>query len=180
MVDEARLTIKKAGLEDRVQCKTGDIMELEYEDNHFDYVMSQAVLMFVDQKKSLSEIIRVLKPGGSYAGLEFAWHKQPSLDMERETNQICGCVSLKFHLISDWKKSLTDSNFIHTKTVIKKLKMLSIIGFIQDEGIINTVKISLKLCLKTENRIRMKIIWAHFSNHLDYIGYGLLTGEKPS
>ena len=51
--------------------RTADVLDLPFEDGEFDAVVSMLVLCSVgDQKKALSEIRRVLKPGGSLRALE--------------------------------------------------------------------------------------------------------------
>ncbi|CAK7263318.1 hypothetical protein SEPCBS119000_000410 [Sporothrix epigloea] len=45
----------------------GDAHNLEFPDNHFDFVVANAVIHFLDLRKSLVEINRVLKPGGGFA-----------------------------------------------------------------------------------------------------------------
>ncbi|MBU7012169.1 MAG: class I SAM-dependent methyltransferase [Theionarchaea archaeon] len=62
------------GVRDRVEFKSGDVLNLEFEDNTFDVVTSSSVLNNLpgDEKKSkaLREIYRVLKPGGIFFLLE--------------------------------------------------------------------------------------------------------------
>jgi arsenite methyltransferase len=56
------------GVADRVEVKTADMRELPFPANHFDIVTSNWTVhnleAEIDRQKALSEIVRVLKPGG--------------------------------------------------------------------------------------------------------------------
>lgn len=69
MLDQCRTKLEGTGLpSDNVEYKLADAENLPFEDNTFDTVVSSMVLgLVVDQEKVLSEIYRVLKPGGELA-----------------------------------------------------------------------------------------------------------------
>jgi ubiquinone/menaquinone biosynthesis C-methylase UbiE len=61
----ARETIDRAGITDQVSLRQADLTSLPFHDASFDYVVSWGVLMHIPQlEKALSELARVLKPGG--------------------------------------------------------------------------------------------------------------------
>jgi ubiquinone/menaquinone biosynthesis C-methylase UbiE len=61
----AKQVLANAGLRDRVTLRQGDATDLPFEDEAFDHVLMWGVLMHVPEaKKALSELGRVLKPGG--------------------------------------------------------------------------------------------------------------------
>jgi demethylmenaquinone methyltransferase / 2-methoxy-6-polyprenyl-1,4-benzoquinol methylase len=73
MLDVGREKIKKRGLEHIIQLKTGDSENLPFEDNKFDtIIVSFGVRNFENLEKGLSEMNRVLKPGGMVLVLEFS------------------------------------------------------------------------------------------------------------
>ena len=56
-----------ANLSDRVQLQYGSALDLPYEDERFDVVLTQHVQMnIIDKHRFYSEIARVLKPGGRF------------------------------------------------------------------------------------------------------------------
>lgn len=73
MLNQGRVRIETAGLLDQVNLVQGDAMALPYEDNTFDAAMSGFAMRNVpDIKQVLSEMQRVVKPGGKVVVLELA------------------------------------------------------------------------------------------------------------
>ena len=74
-MEESQIMIARAsaaaGGHDNATFRVGDATDLPFEDNTFDAAYTHAVLMHVpDTEKALSEIMRVLKPGGVLASRE--------------------------------------------------------------------------------------------------------------
>jgi arsenite methyltransferase len=69
-------------VEDKVEFRCANVLDLPFEDDRFDAVIVESVLAFVDDKpRAIHECIRVTKPGG-YVGLnESFWAKEPSPEM---------------------------------------------------------------------------------------------------
>ena len=65
MVEVCRQSVAKAKLEKTVHLKVADVHALSFEENSFDVVVGMGVVIWLHNlKKALSEIHRVLKPGG--------------------------------------------------------------------------------------------------------------------
>jgi ubiquinone/menaquinone biosynthesis C-methylase UbiE len=65
MLTVARQKVIAAGLENRVQCQTGDIVHLPFGDDEFDVVLSTySMCPLYDPGKGALELHRVTKPGG--------------------------------------------------------------------------------------------------------------------
>lgn len=63
MIDEARR--RTADLGGAVRCQLGDVQQLELGDDAVDGIRTERVLMYVrDQQRAVSELARVVKPGG--------------------------------------------------------------------------------------------------------------------
>jgi demethylmenaquinone methyltransferase/2-methoxy-6-polyprenyl-1,4-benzoquinol methylase len=73
MLEVGRKKIAKLNLQDKIELQTGDSENLSFQDNYFDAVIvSFGVRNFENLEKGLSEINRVLKPGGLVIVLEFS------------------------------------------------------------------------------------------------------------
>ena len=73
MLEKGREKIRNKGLHEKIELRYGDSENLEFTDNKFDAVIvSFGVRNFEDLRAGLSEIRRVLKPGGSAVILEFS------------------------------------------------------------------------------------------------------------
>lgn len=73
MLEVAKEKIKKKGLESQFEVALGDSEKLQFEDNTFDAVtVAFGVRNFENLEKGLSEIHRVLKPGGKAIILELS------------------------------------------------------------------------------------------------------------
>ena len=73
MLAMGREKMKKKGYDDRIDLRLGDSEKLLFEDNKFDAVIvSFGVRNFEHLEKGLSDMYRVLKPGGKTVVLEFS------------------------------------------------------------------------------------------------------------
>lgn len=180
MVAQARREVAAQNLEHLVDCRVADVTALPFAAESFDGVLSQAVLMFVDKPKAMAEIARVMRAGARFAGLEFAWRRQPPADIRLSTYQICGCKTLEFFASDEWGRQFSGNAWQQVDTREYRFGMLSIPGFIRDEGLSNTVRIVGRLVNRKANLVRMKQIWDHFATHADYFSYVVLSANKVS
>lgn len=73
MLSYGRVKIEKKGLTDTIEMVKGDSENLPFDDNTFDAItVGFGVRNFENLEKGLSEMLRVLKPGGRLAVLEFS------------------------------------------------------------------------------------------------------------
>ena len=72
MLAEARRRVSAAGLSDRIELVEGTADRLPFEDASFDGLTFTYLLRYVDDPgRTLRELVRVVRPGGSIASLEF-------------------------------------------------------------------------------------------------------------
>ena len=78
MLQVGREKIEKAGLSAQIELRQADSTALPFEDNSFDAItVAFGVRNFQDLEKGLSEMRRVLKPGGRLSVLEFSRPHNP-------------------------------------------------------------------------------------------------------
>ena len=78
MLEVGRQKIAKAGLQEKIQLQTGDSEAIQFADNSFDAVtVAFGVRNFEHLERGLQEMLRVLKPGGRLAILEFSQPRTP-------------------------------------------------------------------------------------------------------
>ena len=73
MLKVGRSKIRQRGFEDRIELREGDGMDLDFHDDFFDAVIiGFGIRNFQDHIRGLTEMRRVLKPGGLLVVLEFS------------------------------------------------------------------------------------------------------------
>lgn len=73
MLEVGKKKIKEKGVEDIIELQLGDSEDLQFEDNSFDAVIAAfGVRNFENLEKGLSEMFRVLRPGGSLVIIEIS------------------------------------------------------------------------------------------------------------
>lgn len=179
MIEEARKEVRRRGLEGKVRCEVADVQKLPFPPAQFDSVLVQAVLMFVDHPKAIAEISRVLKPGGAFAGLEFSWRKAPPDPIRDGTYGVCGCKTMRIHSSEEWANFVRGGGFQDIHFSQEQFAMMSIPGFFQDEGLANCMRIMGKVLTRRATQKRMAELWTHFTRHIEYFSYTVLTGRRP-
>jgi demethylmenaquinone methyltransferase/2-methoxy-6-polyprenyl-1,4-benzoquinol methylase len=80
MLEEGKKKIEKEGLGEKIQLQAGDSETINFAENTFDAVMAAfGVRNFENLEKGLSEMLRVLQPGGQLVILEFSKPKQTAV-----------------------------------------------------------------------------------------------------
>ncbi|MEM6299361.1 MAG: bifunctional demethylmenaquinone methyltransferase/2-methoxy-6-polyprenyl-1,4-benzoquinol methylase UbiE [Bacteroidota bacterium] len=73
MLSVGRQKVAKRGLQELVQLRTGDSENLQFEDNYFDSLLvAFGVRNFENLEAGLSEMLRVVRPGGKVVIVEFS------------------------------------------------------------------------------------------------------------
>jgi ubiquinone/menaquinone biosynthesis C-methylase UbiE len=178
-IGEATYLSKKKGVSHLVSFKVADASKLPISNNEFDIIVSQAILGLVENKtKVIEEIVRVLKLGGCFGGIEVSWKKQPSVDfLNAAKNAICGICVNNIETYAGWEAFLSNNRI--KNLVINKFDMgRSLSEMIRDEGITNGLKIILTLMTHSKIKNRMMNLFNFFKLNSDYIGYCIYIGEK--
>ncbi|MDA3819431.1 MAG: arsenite methyltransferase [Candidatus Delongbacteria bacterium] len=121
MVEKARHNVRKAGF-DNMNFMLGDIDNMPFKDNQFDVVISNCVLNLVpDKEKAISEIMRVLKPGGHFCISDVLSKAELPESLRSDAELYASCVS-GAPVVSDYLSTIDQAGFeqteIHKKTPI--------------------------------------------------------------
>jgi ubiquinone/menaquinone biosynthesis C-methylase UbiE len=122
-IRNCRQRAAEEGLGDVCEFQTMDAEALQYPDNHFDMIMEYGVLHHLDLDKGMSELARVLKPGGVIICTEtlahnplIRWYRQrtPHLRTAWEVQHILG--KPQFAII-DRHFGQREMHFFHLATI---------------------------------------------------------------
>ena len=94
LLSTARKSAKKNNLNMMTEFRYADIENLPFENNIFDGVISQAVLVFTDKDRVLREVARVVRPGGFIGAIELTWKQVPTEYIARRVQETLCSVSI--------------------------------------------------------------------------------------
>jgi ubiquinone/menaquinone biosynthesis C-methylase UbiE len=180
LVNEAKGLATKAGVEDKVKFQTGDAMALPFDDSSFDVAISQAMLVLVpDQKRTISEALRVVKPGGYAGWIELSWKKPPTKEfLDGVSNVICAYCMLNVHTYDGWKKVFKEAGAKDLTVHERDMVFSGMKGMMADEGLSNSMRVMRKYMFDSQVRNRMKTMDNFFSKYPEYFGYGIYIVRK--
>jgi ubiquinone/menaquinone biosynthesis C-methylase UbiE len=96
MIEQSREKALAEGVEDRVEFGVADARKLPFTSNLFDAVIMESLnVFFEDKRESLSEYIRVTKPGGYVGITEMTWLMPPSPDVEEYFKRVAYAEALE-------------------------------------------------------------------------------------
>ncbi|MBI5680940.1 MAG: class I SAM-dependent methyltransferase [Methanobacterium sp.] len=180
LIQEANETCQKKGLTNKVKFQLGNAMDLPFDDNQFDVAISQGILVFVDDKtKTINEASRVIKNGGKAGWVELSWKKEPDENfLDKVFNVLRAYCLMNARTYEGWKKVFERAN-AHNLVIIKgKTITGNFFETLNEEGIVNTIKITFNSIFKSEVRNRLKIMGKFVEENSDYFGYGVYVIEK--
>jgi arsenite methyltransferase len=121
MIDLSNERAQGEGIKDKVEFRVADALGLPFEDAHFDVVLCESVATFIeDKRKVVSELVRVVKPGG-YVGLnEEVWLKTPP-DEVVDHLRVIWEITPNVPTADEWKALLRQAGLQDMVTKIYKL-----------------------------------------------------------
>lgn len=123
MIQKARINAEKLGY-NNVEFREGDIDNMPVSDNVADVIVSNCVLNLVPNKqKVISEIFRVLKPGGHFSISDIVLVGDLPKALKEDAEMYAGCVAGAIQK-EDYLKYISDEGFININ--IQKEKPITI------------------------------------------------------
>ena len=179
MLEKAKNNIESQGMQEKIRVVKGNIQQLPFEDKSFDVVIIEAVTMFVNREGAIKEVWRVCKHGGMVLEHEFMWRKKPTPEA-RKIFEGEVCRGIKLDTDKDWV-------FIYEKSGCKKLeiitgpfRMMSVKGFLDDEGVLNTMSIMLRTFSRVAYIRKMMWLMPRIMKVRDSLGYIVFAAMKQA
>jgi len=179
MLERAAANVRASGLADRVTVCEGDICDLAYSDESFDVVIAEAVTMFVDRKRAAAELARVCAPGGRVLATEFCWRQPPSA-LAREVFLGQLCPGMSFDTVQEWLAIYASAGLVSLAAQSGPFEMMTPRGFLADEGLGGSLAIMGRVAARPAYARKMAWLMPRMAKAVPYLGYVLITGEKPA
>ncbi len=118
LLEQAREKAKIHNLQ--IDFTKADAHSLPYHDASFDVVISECSLSLMDQKKALSEMVRVLKSGGTLGIADIYWKENTLEDLKQKLFELEG---ERTETLEGWKKLFENANLSEITTIEKPTLM---------------------------------------------------------
>lgn len=181
VLEWARKRIAKEGVGAAVKTTEANAEDLSFLDDSFDCVIAESVLIHCDPERTLPELFRVLKPGGTLGANETTFLKPPPSELMEllRGSSLGGKIgALQEH---EWLAALKAAGFKDTSSTVSKLDLTGqFVDHLRVDGVRRYVSALVRGLLDPAmsgpflNR-RMIGAWREYPA---YVGYGLYVCRK--
>lgn len=180
LIQEANNSCRKKGLENKVKFLVANAMDLPFDDDQFDVAISQGILVFVDDKvKTINEASRVIKKGGKAGWIEVSWRKEPDeAFLNNMLNALHANCLKNACTYEGWKKVFGRATINNLVVLKGKSITNNFLETLKDEGVVNTIKITLNSTINGKVRNRLEIMGKFVKENSEYFGYGVYVIQK--
>jgi ubiquinone/menaquinone biosynthesis C-methylase UbiE len=181
MIAWSRRRAREERVEDRVDFRTADVLDLPFAVDQFDVVFAESVLVFVEDKaRAIQECVRVTRPGG-YVGLnEGLWIKQPPPELVARVKDAIGpFVPTSETWQALWEASGLQERVVKICRVDARTEVKSRVRWVGWRWLLGAWGRGLRLYI-TNPAIRQSIkeVFDVPPEVFQYAGYGLFAGKK--
>lgn len=176
MLRRARQRLRDRIWEQRIDFCRCDAQCLPFISETFDAVIAQSILLYLDVKKTLHEVRRILKPKGRVGIIEYVWIREPVPQLAEKVSSLTG---LKFDVLTfdEWNDILANSGFNKSYAGMFKEETAHLTDVIQTEGVDSFEILWRYLSLDRAVRRRLDELTKVLVDS-EHIGYGLYCYEK--
>jgi ubiquinone/menaquinone biosynthesis C-methylase UbiE len=187
MVERARETARREGLQDKTEFRVADAQDLPFDDDTFDAVITESVAAFpADKQRATNEYARVAKPGGHVGLNESTWFQaQPPPEMVAWVAQEVG-AQVKPLTREEWVSLLESAGL---KDIVARVRHIDTRdeagGMMRRYGCLGMLRVwgrMLRLYVKNpayRQFVKRVSQGGITPKNLDqYFGYGLYVGRK--
>lgn len=171
-VARARENIRAAGLEEQVEIIQGDIFHLDAIPGQFDYVFAEAIVTMqspAGKANVLQGIRNKLKPGGKFLSHELLARNHEE-EVHRTLAQVIPMNATPLS-VENWKHACQAAGLKVQDYQTGAMGLLNPIQMLQDEGIIDTVRIVWNILTRSPIRERVLQMRRAFNQHQQDLGY---------
>lgn len=178
-VQRARAQVEAAGLTGQITLIEGDIFHLEHISETFDYVLAEAILTMqspAGKAKILNGVRDRLKPGG-----KFLSHELLAQAHEEEIHQLLAqTIRANSTPLSEanWISVCTAAGLAVQQHQTGPLGLLNLGRMIQDEGLVNTLRILSNILTQPDLRKRVLGMRRAFRQYRQDLGYIVLCATR--
>lgn len=161
---EARKAIEAAQMQDYIHLTQANALKLPFADNSFDIVINEAMLTMLSdaaKEKALKEYWRVLKPGGRLLTHDVSYEADETKAIIEQLRDTIN-VNVSPLQLDAWRQLLVKSGFTAVNYSYGNMTLMSPLGMIKDEGVVDAIRIMLR-GMKKENR-KQFLKMRHFFN----------------
>jgi SAM-dependent methyltransferase len=181
ILDLARRRIDEEEVGENVIATQSDVQKLPFDDNSFDRVLSESVMISTDPTRSIPEIFRVLKEHGVFGMNEMTFLSPPPRRLSNLLTDAVSGTTIQFLSEEGWKDTLKDAGFKGITSVVHKISpWQQFLSHMQIDGPEKFLSSLVKMITDPEIRSAVfdrRLIQETFEP-MPYIGYGLYTGTK--
>ena len=178
-VARARANVAAAGMTDQVEIIEGDIFHLDRIDQQFDYVLAEAILTMQSppgKAKILSAIRDRLKQGGKFLSHELLARNQEA-EIHRALAQVIRVNSTP-DSESNWIATFEAAGLLVQQHQTGAMSLLNLRRMLQDEGIIDTMRILWNILSCPQLRERVLAMRRVFQQYQQDLGYIVLCAKR--
>jgi len=182
VLEEAKKRITKENVGNKVTTIKVDTHKLPFPSNTFDAVIAESVLAFCDKMKVVSEVYRVLKPGGVFGDNEGTYLKPPPAQLPSFLLKSYG-LDVKLLQEDEWRAVYREAGFeVISSTVYPFNYIEQFLGELRVDGVRRRLSAWLKAFFDpTMRRTFFKMdrdTRRAIRQFLSYVSYGLYVARK--
>jgi SAM-dependent methyltransferase len=190
MVEKARERAQKTGISDRTHFQVESVLDLPFDNSSFDAVIFESLLTILpgDPATALSEMVRVVRPGGKIGGneatidlkalpeLESLLEGHPAIQRTyspttlRDQFEAAGLKDIQMDI-----EDASQAPALDMSSALREIGCGGLLSFF----ISSYPKLAWKLITDTRFRQARRIDEQVTSLSKEYMGYALIVGQKP-
>jgi ubiquinone/menaquinone biosynthesis C-methylase UbiE len=184
MVERARARVRREGMEERVEIRQGDMVNLPFDDGQFDAVMAESVVAFApDKARALAEFARVLVPGGYVGFTEATWNREPSPKALARVPTIFG-ENYETYKVDGWRALIEAAGFEHVVAEAHPVRIKrEARGRMERIGCRNMLGVLRRFAVMIVNKPQIRSLYGSALNEPKELvtawDYGIYAGRKP-